>query len=370
MHHICLDQLLCYKLLSEFELEYDCYEDNLYERVYDHQRVPSTVSPLSYSSNGKQLCSTSSSLSSRRCSRERLSSRSSRPQMSSRAKLKMEELQTIKRELTVIKMQIDGLLDSLERMDRQRQESTASPLSQNESLGGSLSHPSASSPEVSPRSLSPRCWIHRDSPELGEASDEETVHTLQLLLLICVVALLRNSLQMNRLQLIKDHILSGEKLELAFSASSESSLEDLLSVAPRIPRSLSSHEVDLPTKPLAPTSTGNSLALHPLSLHSATRSAYFPFFLSLAAYSPSSHGTVSSISIADFTAADHNPTSELKVVLHISCGNWSCLPRSTSIFHAAPGVNSLAGGLLLVCIAGSPCLRKWILHRISALPAS
>lgn len=37
--------------------------------------------------------------------------------------VKTEELQTIKRELTVIKMQIDGLLDSLDRMDRQRQES-------------------------------------------------------------------------------------------------------------------------------------------------------------------------------------------------------------------------------------------------------
>ncbi|XP_057184227.1 uncharacterized protein LOC130550742 isoform X2 [Triplophysa rosa] len=149
-------------------------------RMYDHQRVPSTVSPLSYGSNGKQLCSTSSSLSSHRCSRKHLSSRSSRPHSSSRAKLKMEDLQTIKRELTVIKMQIDGLLDSLDRMDRQRQESTASPLSQNDSLGGSLSHPSASSPEVSPRSLSPHCRIHRDSLELGEASDEDTVHTMFL----------------------------------------------------------------------------------------------------------------------------------------------------------------------------------------------
>lgn len=38
--------------------------------------------------------------------------------------VKMEELQTIKRELTMIKVQIDGLLDSLDRMDRQRQELT------------------------------------------------------------------------------------------------------------------------------------------------------------------------------------------------------------------------------------------------------
>ncbi len=91
-------------------------------------------------------------------------------------------------------------------------------------------------------------------------------------------------------------------------------------MAPRSPRSLSRHDVDLPTKPLAPTSTGYSLTLHPLSLHSATRSA---------------------------------------------CGNWSCLPRSTSIFHTTPDVKSLAGGLLLICVMGSPCLRKWILHRLS-----
>lgn len=32
----------------------------------------------------------------------------------------MEELQVIKKELTLIKTQIDGLLDSLDRMDTQR----------------------------------------------------------------------------------------------------------------------------------------------------------------------------------------------------------------------------------------------------------
>lgn len=36
----------------------------------------------------------------------------------------MEELQTIKRELTLIKVQIDGLLDNLDRMDKQRQDNT------------------------------------------------------------------------------------------------------------------------------------------------------------------------------------------------------------------------------------------------------
>lgn len=36
----------------------------------------------------------------------------------------MAELLAIKRELTVIKVQIDGLLDSVDKMDRQRKESS------------------------------------------------------------------------------------------------------------------------------------------------------------------------------------------------------------------------------------------------------
>ncbi|XP_051512163.1 RNA-binding Raly-like protein [Myxocyprinus asiaticus] len=149
--------------------------------VYDYQRISSTVSPLPYGSSlAKQPRSTSSSVHSQKRSRDCPSSRSSRPHLSSKPKLKMEELQVIKRELTVIKVQVDGLLNSLDRMDRQRHGSTGvatSPLSQDGSLGGLLSHPSVSSPEASPRSLSPHCRPRRDSPELGEASDDDTLST-------------------------------------------------------------------------------------------------------------------------------------------------------------------------------------------------
>ncbi|KAL2088499.1 hypothetical protein ACEWY4_015398 [Coilia grayii] len=149
-------------------------------RVYDYQRVPSSMAPVPrYGSSLPKRSRSSSSQSSLRRSRDRPSSKGSRPHSSSRAKLKMEELQTIKRELTLIKVQIDGLLDNLDRMDRQRQDHTGSPLSREGSLEGSPYHASASSPEASPRSPSPRrrC-TRRDSPELGEASDDErhTVH--------------------------------------------------------------------------------------------------------------------------------------------------------------------------------------------------
>lgn len=50
----------------------------------------------------------------------------------------MEELQVIKKELTLIKTQIDGLLDSLDRMDTQR----------NDHKGETLIHKDSGSREI------------------------------------------------------------------------------------------------------------------------------------------------------------------------------------------------------------------------------
>lgn len=47
----------------------------------------------------------------------------------------MDELQVIKKELTLIKTQIDGLLDSLDRMDTQRTDHKGEPLIYNDSAG-------------------------------------------------------------------------------------------------------------------------------------------------------------------------------------------------------------------------------------------
>ncbi|XP_048825407.1 RNA-binding Raly-like protein isoform X1 [Brienomyrus brachyistius] len=165
---------------SDYDLEYDCYQDDFYERVYDYQRVPASLLPLPHGPSPAKRPRSSSS-SSRRRSRDRLSTKtSSRPSSSSssRAKLKMEELQTIKRELTLIKVQIDGLLDSLDRMDQQRRDRTGSPPTRDGSLSGSPYHGVASSPDHSPSCHSPRRRGRRDrvggeSPELGEASDDD-----------------------------------------------------------------------------------------------------------------------------------------------------------------------------------------------------
>lgn len=47
----------------------------------------------------------------------------------------MEELQVIKKELTLIKTQIDGLLDSLDRMDTKRSNHKGKTLFQRERAG-------------------------------------------------------------------------------------------------------------------------------------------------------------------------------------------------------------------------------------------
>ncbi|XP_070823069.1 heterogeneous nuclear ribonucleoprotein C isoform X2 [Chaetodon trifascialis] len=149
--------------------------------VYDYQRVPASLSPLPSLGPSLAKRSRSSSYSTgHRRSRDRTHSKSSRAHStsSSTAKLGMEELQVIKKELTQIKTQIDGLLDSLDRMDTQRNDHKGSPLRE-DSPAGSPYALSASSPEHSLSSLSPpssRHRIHRESPDLREPEDDH--HTM------------------------------------------------------------------------------------------------------------------------------------------------------------------------------------------------
>ncbi|KAL4642100.1 RNA-binding Raly-like protein [Arapaima gigas] len=157
---------------SDYDLDYDCYQHDFYDRVYDYQRVPAPLPPIPHGPSPAKRHRSSSSW---HRSRDRLASKS-RPSSSSssRAKLKMEELQTIKRELTLIKVQIDDLLDSLDRMDRHQRDPTGSPPSRDGSLSASPYHGPASSPERSSSSHSPRRHTRRESPELGEASDDDS----------------------------------------------------------------------------------------------------------------------------------------------------------------------------------------------------
>ncbi|XP_038164591.1 heterogeneous nuclear ribonucleoprotein C-like isoform X1 [Cyprinodon tularosa] len=160
---------------SEFDLDYDSYHEDYYDRACDYQRVPASISPLPLGPSGaKRSRYSSHSYSSRhRRSRDRTHSKSSKAQSTSSntAKLGMEELQVIKKELTLIKTQIDGLLESLDRMDTQRDDQKDSPLREDSPL--SLSYDvTASSPEHSLSSLSPPSSHHRirESPDMKMSS--------------------------------------------------------------------------------------------------------------------------------------------------------------------------------------------------------
>lgn len=165
---------------SEFDLEYDSYHEDYYDRVYDYQRVPASFSPLPLGPSLAKRSRSSSYSSGHRRSRDRTHSKSSRSHSTSSAtaKLGMEELQVIKKELTLIKTQIDGLLDSLDRMDTQRNDHKGSPLREDSPVGSPYAA-SPSSPEHSLSSLSPpssRHRIHKESPDLREPDDDH--HTM------------------------------------------------------------------------------------------------------------------------------------------------------------------------------------------------
>ncbi|XP_071315615.1 RNA-binding Raly-like protein isoform X2 [Trachinotus anak] len=154
---------------SDYEVEFDRYPDDHYNRVFDYQRVPSSVqvdpSPVKRPRpSSSSSSSSSSSTAALRMRSSRASSRSNNTHgpssRSSNAKLKMAELLAIKRELTVIKVQIDGLLDCVDKMDRQRKDCAECPQSREPSVSGSPRRGSVSS-------------LERESPEPGEASEDE-----------------------------------------------------------------------------------------------------------------------------------------------------------------------------------------------------
>uniref|UniRef100_UPI0037E74AB4 RNA-binding Raly-like protein n=1 Tax=Semicossyphus pulcher TaxID=241346 RepID=UPI0037E74AB4 len=150
---------------SDYEMEYDRYPDDHCNRVFDYQRVPSSVpvdpSPVKRPRPSSSSSSTSSSTAALRMRSSRASSRSNNTHTSSSdSKLKMAELLSIKRELTVIKVQIDGLLDCVDKMDRQRKDCSECPQREQ---------------TVSPHRGSVSS-LERESPEPGEASEDEPLH--------------------------------------------------------------------------------------------------------------------------------------------------------------------------------------------------
>ncbi|XP_016887888.1 RNA-binding Raly-like protein isoform X2 [Cynoglossus semilaevis] len=167
---------------SDLDLDYDSYHEDYHDRTYDYQRVPASMSPSSLGSSLAKRSRSSSYLSGHRRSRDRTHSKGSRGHSTSSttAKLGMEELQVIKKELTLIKTQIDGLLDSLERMDTHRSDHKGCPLREDSPVGSPYAL-SSSSPDHSLSSLSPPSSHHqilRDIPDLKESDDDYQDHHL------------------------------------------------------------------------------------------------------------------------------------------------------------------------------------------------
>ncbi|XP_061695994.1 heterogeneous nuclear ribonucleoprotein C-like isoform X2 [Syngnathoides biaculeatus] len=160
---------------SSFELDYD-FQRDYYDRMYSYpSRVPAPPPPLSRAvipskrprvslssgggggGGGGSSRRTKSSFSS--------SSKSSQRTYSSRS-MKVDELQTIKHELTQIKSKVDDLLDSLERMEKDHSKKSESKAIKPEpGEVTSPPHPSNKKDEVLKR--------ERDSQELNDTDEEE-----------------------------------------------------------------------------------------------------------------------------------------------------------------------------------------------------
>ncbi|KAM7377108.1 hypothetical protein PAMA_013744 [Pampus argenteus] len=102
---------------SSFDLDYD-FQRDYYDRMYSYQsRVPPPPPPLSRAVIPSKRPRVSLSGGGSRRAKSGFSSSSKSSQRTSRT-MKVDDLQTIKRELTQIKHKVDYLLESLERMEK------------------------------------------------------------------------------------------------------------------------------------------------------------------------------------------------------------------------------------------------------------
>ncbi|XP_034470905.1 heterogeneous nuclear ribonucleoproteins C1/C2 isoform X3 [Hippoglossus hippoglossus] len=103
---------------SSFELDYD-FQRDYYDRMYSYQsRVPPPPPPLSRAVIPSKRPRVSLSGGGSRRTKTSFSSSSKTSQRTSRTTVRADDLQTIKRELTQIKLKVDYLLESLEHMEK------------------------------------------------------------------------------------------------------------------------------------------------------------------------------------------------------------------------------------------------------------
>ncbi|XP_040910560.1 heterogeneous nuclear ribonucleoproteins C1/C2 isoform X2 [Toxotes jaculatrix] len=152
---------------SSFDLDYD-FQRDYYDRMYSYpSRVPAPPPPLSRAviPSKRPRVSLSGGSSRRTKSSFSSSSKSSQRTSSSRA-MKVDELQTIKRELTQIKSKVDDLLESLERMEKDHsKKSEAKGIKTEPGEVTSPPHPSNKKDDGKMRD--------RESQEMNDSEEEE-----------------------------------------------------------------------------------------------------------------------------------------------------------------------------------------------------
>ncbi|XP_010791841.1 heterogeneous nuclear ribonucleoproteins C1/C2-like isoform X2 [Notothenia coriiceps] len=129
---------------SSFELDYD-FQRDYYDRMYSYpSRVPAPPPPLSRAviPSKRPRVSLSGGSSRRTKSSFSSSSKSSQRTSSSRT-MKVDELQTIKRELSQIKSKVDDLLESLDSMDKDHGKKSAKSMKTEPGEVTSPPHPSS-----------------------------------------------------------------------------------------------------------------------------------------------------------------------------------------------------------------------------------
>ncbi|KAK7944985.1 hypothetical protein WMY93_000713 [Mugilogobius chulae] len=149
-----------YSSSSSFDLDYD-FQRDYYDRMYSYpSRVPAppALSRAVIPSKRPRV-----SLSSSRRTKSSFSSSKSSQRTSSRT-MKVDELQTIKRELSQIKSKVDDLLDSLERMEKDHSKKSDGKNKQTEP--GEVTSPPHSSKNMDLKR-------DRDSQELNDSEEED-----------------------------------------------------------------------------------------------------------------------------------------------------------------------------------------------------
>lgn len=158
---------------SSFDLDYD-FQRDYYDRMYSYpSRVPAPP-PLSRAViPSKRPRVSLSGGSSRRAKSSFSSSSKSSQRISSSRTVRVDELQTIKRELSQIKNKVDDLLESLERMEKDHSKKSAKSIKPEPGEVTSPPHSSSKKSDGIKRERESQDMNNSDEEEDDEEEEEE-----------------------------------------------------------------------------------------------------------------------------------------------------------------------------------------------------